>query len=88
MCLPVKIFSESKVIMAASIKHECKSCCGRLYCSHLCRVVFVIVHCLNMHDIAPQRTAVAEALNPHQQSFKKVVLKTIDAIHYFRVKNG
>ena len=55
-------------------------------------VVFIIVvifaHFLNMQNNAPHRTIAVEALNPHQQLFKKVVLKTSDAIYYFRVKNG
>ena len=41
-----------------------------------------------MHNIAPHRTTAAEALNPHHQLFKKVVLNTSNVIYYFRVKNG
>ena len=41
-----------------------------------------------MHNIAPHRTTAAEALNPHHQLFKKVVLNSSNAIYYFRVKNG
>ena len=51
-------------------------------------VVFVIAHCRNLHNIAPHRATAAEALIPHQQLFKKVILKTSDAIYYFRLKNG
>ena len=70
-------------------KYGCKSCCGCLYYSRLCMVVFVNAECTlprhNIHNIAPHRTTAAEA---HQLLFKKVVLKTSDGIYYFRVKNG
>ena len=48
----------------------------------------VFACCLIMHNIAPHRTTAAEALNPHHQLFKKVVLNTSNVIYYFRVKNG
>ena len=43
-------------------KYGYKSCCGCLYYSCLCMVVFVIVHCLNMHDITPHGARAAVAL--------------------------
>ena len=55
---------------------SCNFCCGRL-----CMVNFVIMYCLNMHNIAPHSSTVAETLNPQ-------VLKTSDAVCYFRVKNA
>ena len=51
-------------------------------------VVFVIAHCRNIHNIAPHGVTAAELPFPHQLLLKKVVLKTSDAIYYFRVKNG
>ena len=51
-------------------------------------VVFGIAHYRNMHIFAPHGSTSAEALISHQLWVKKVVLKTRDAICYFRVKNG
>ena len=51
-------------------------------------VVFVIVHCDNMHNIAQTVLQLLRLLFPRQLLLKKVVLKTSDAFHYFRVKNG
>ena len=48
-------------------------------------VVFVIAHCLDIY-IAPHGTTAARLSFPHQLLFKKVVLKTGDAIYYFRVE--
>ena len=60
MCLPVKIFF--RVSSDYGYKYGCKSYYARLYYSRLCMVVFDIVHGLNMLNIAPLRTAAAEAL--------------------------
>ena len=43
-------------------------------------IVIVIVHCRNMQ--------LQGLLSPHKLFFKKVVVKTIDAIYYCLVKNG
>ena len=52
-------------------------------------VVFVIVHCLNMHIILHNIGQQLQRLSfSNQLLFKKVVLKIRDAIHYFRVKIG
>ena len=82
MCLPVK--------NDYGCKYDCKSCCGYLYYSCLRMVAFVIAHCLAsmctiFHHIGPQLQRLSF---PHQLLFKKVVLKTSNAIYYFRVKNS
>ena len=51
-------------------------------------IVFVIVHCDNMHNIAQMVLQLLRLLFPRQLLLKTVVLKTSDSFHYFRVKNG
>ena len=58
------IFSECKVIIA---KYMVVSLvvvvfAGSSLQGRLCRVVFVIAHCLNTHNIVPHETTAAEAL--------------------------
>ena len=88
MSLPVKNFF--RVLNDYGCKYCCKSCSGHLYYSCLRMVIFVIAHCLTsmciiFHHIGLQLQRLSF---PHQLLFKKVVLKTSDAIYYFRVKNG